>query len=168
VINAYPYTADNPGEVDVYVEGDPDLYTDGIPDSSLLTSVFDAIQLDDVSGKATRRPAGAAVNVFAITRQAVDVYVAGLDVPDPTVTKAAITAALDEWLRSREPFISGLTALPRKDRITQAQVAGIVDDIVSAAGGTVTTVGLDPDDIGLAITLQPGQKAKLNVEPTYS
>lgn len=163
IIHAYPYTGDNPGEVDVYIQateessGDPD----GIPTGAQITAVEESIQLNEF-GLATRRPVGAAVNVLPISVVEFDVEISGLD-PDTAETRTAIEEGLDEYLRSREPFIVGLSVLPRDDRVTNAAAGGIVDDIVSALGATATTVELTP---GPAYTLGPGQKAKLGT-PTY-
>ena len=60
-----------------------------------------------------------------------------------------------------EPFIEGLSILPRRDRITRSAVGGVVDDIVSANGGifsgvTVSQNGITTDIYGLGI----GEKAK--------
>ena len=163
IVHAYPYTSDDPGEVDVYVEateassGSPD----GIPTGAQLTAVADAIELDD-AGLATRRPANAAVNVFAITRTAFDLEVTGLT-PDTPDLRTAIQEGVDEHLRSREPFIVGLSVFPRKDRITQAEIGGIVASIAHAAGASVAFVTLAA---GQAQTLGQGEKAKLG-NPTY-
>jgi uncharacterized phage protein gp47/JayE len=161
VANIYPY-AGKPGEIDVFVEVDADVEPDGIPDSAHLTAVFDAINLNGTSGKATRRPVNAAVNTIAITRTGFDVIVTNLDVPDPVATKSDIAAGLDEYFRSREPFIVGLSVLPRADRITAAAISGIVDTIVSAAGGTVSGVALVIGTFINSYTLGHGEKAKLS------
>ncbi len=162
----YPYTG-SPGEIDVFVESTTALDPDGIPDAALLTAVFDAIELDD-NGLASRRPANAGVNTLPIsggTRTAFDVIVGGLVVPDPTklaATEAAISDALDEFLRSREPFIVGLSVLPRTDNISQAAVAGVVYEIASAEGAVVATVALELSGVPVvAHTLGNGEKAKL-------
>lgn len=157
IVAIYPYTGD-PGEVDVYVEASEDSSgsPDGIPTLAQLGEVAASIELD-AAGLATRRPANAAVNVLPITRVAFNVEVSGLE-PDTTATRLAIEDGVDEYLRSREPFIVGLSVLPRDDRITAAAVSGIVDSVVSAAGATVTTVELTP---GPAYTLDKGEKAKL-------
>jgi uncharacterized phage protein gp47/JayE len=163
IVHVYPYTGD-PGEVDVYVQateessGDPD----GIPTGAQLIAVAEAIELEE-SGLATRRPVGAAVNVLPISLEEFEVTISGLD-PDEQATRDAIEDGLDEYLRSREPFIVGLSVLPRDDRITEAAVSGIVDTIVSALGATVTTVELSP---GPAYTLGPGEKARLVTPLTF-
>jgi uncharacterized phage protein gp47/JayE len=168
ILNAYPY-AGNPGEVDVYIEatvassGSPD----GIPTGAQLIAVNDAIQLD-VAGLATNRPVNAAVNVLPITRSGFDVVISGLVADDLPTLKTSIETGLDEYLRSREPFIVGLSVLPRDDRITVAALGGLVDGIVSAAGGTCTSVGFSVDAVGqTAYTLGNGEKAKLTIPATY-
>ena len=162
VENAYPYTSDDPGEVDVYVEAEPDLEPDGIADATLRAAVDEAIQFDDDdSGRATRRPANAFVNVLSISRLAFDVTVSNLD-PDDSATREQIEAAVDEHLRSREPFITGLSTLPRQDRITQGAIAGAVNEVAAAEGATVSDVALVLDDNEItAYTLAKGEKAKL-------
>lgn len=162
ILNVYPYTSDCPGQVDVYVEatvassGDPD----GIPTSAQLQEVLDSIELDS-SGLATRRPANALVNTFPIDRLAFDVAVAALTVDNLAQVQADITTAVEEYFLSREPYIVGLSIPPRLDRVTRTGVDGVVDDIVSAAGGifggsVITQNGLLTD----TYTLGSGQKAK--------
>jgi len=158
ILNVYPYAGD-PGEVDVYVEAVATIaQPDGIPTNAQLVDVYDAIQLDE-SGLATRRPVNAAVNVLPITRTAVDVTVSGLDADDIPAAKTSLEEAIDEFLRSREPYIVGLSTLPRDDRITLAAIGGIVDGAVSAVGGVVTAVTLTAG--GTAYTLGQGEKSKL-------
>jgi uncharacterized phage protein gp47/JayE len=142
IVAAYPYTG-APGEVDVYVEaseassGSPD----GIPTGAQLAAVVAAINYD-VNGLASNRPANAAVNVLAITRKPFNFTVVGLTAPDLPAAKETLEAAVDDHLRSREPYIEGLSSLPRLDRVTAAAIGGVIDDAVSAVGGTVTSVVL--------------------------
>lgn len=159
IINAYPYASPNPGEIDIYVEADvvSSGSPDGIPTGAQLAAVFAAINLNNTTGRATRRPVNAAINVFAITRVAFDMFITGLT-PDSTTTRTSIKDGADEFLRAREPFIVGLSVLPRNDRITQAAVGGVVETVVETAGASVTTVAIIP---GPAYTLNQGQKAKL-------
>lgn len=163
IAHAYPYTGTNPGEVDVYIQATPESSgdPDGIPTGAQITAVEESIQLNE-AGLATRRPVGAAVNGRPISLVTFDIEVSNLD-PDTAETRAAIEEGVAEYLKSREPFIVGLSSLPRDDRITDAAVSGIVDDIVSAEGATVTTVELTP---GPAYTLGPGEKARLGT-PNY-
>jgi len=162
VLNAYPYTGD-PGVVDVYVECTVALDPDGIPDSGLLASVEDAINLDD-SGIATRRNVNAYPNVIPITRSGFDVEVTNLTVDDPVAVQASIEAALDGYFRGREPFIDGLTVLPKRNKMTASAVISVVDDIVDAANGTFDTAEYFETGQSTPLgtyTLANGEKAKV-------
>lgn len=168
ITRAYPYTGE-PGTVEVYVEateassGSPD----GIPTSSQQSAVLDAINLNNVSGKATRRPANAAPLVFPITRTAFELTIVALT-PDTPELRDEIATAVDEYLRTREPYIVGLSTLPRTDRITAVAIGGVVEDIVSAAGGSVETAELKRGAaIVNAYELSHGEKAKLTLPPTF-
>jgi hypothetical protein len=173
IIHAYPYAGEDeggsgPGQVDIYVEADvaSSGSADGFPTGAQLTAVLDSINLNGTSGKATRRPVSAAPNVRSITRVSFDYEISGL-VPDTSDTRLLIEEGLTEHMLSREPFIVGLSTLPRNDRITEAAVSGIVDSIVSAQGATVTKVRLLQSTFEVvAFTLNHGQKAKLGA-PTY-
>lgn len=163
IINVYPYKG-LPGQISVYVEADAASSgsLDGIPTAAQLAAVAAAIELDS-GGLASRRPVNAAVTVLPISRTAVDIVVSGLaNVDDVTSAQLEIKDGIDEHLRSREPFIVGLSVLPRDDRVTTAALGGVVDEIVSAHGGTVTRVDLQLSGSPFtAITLGSGQKAKL-------
>lgn len=160
----FPYTG-FPGEVDVYVESVVDL--DGIPSGALIDSVRDAINFDPdefptPTGLANRRPANAAINVLPITRSAFDVEVAGLEGGDAATVLAAMEAGVDEFLRSREPFIVGLSSLPRLDRVTQGAVAGVVNEIAEANGAAVSAVVLRRGVVVVTqYNLAHGERAKL-------
>ena len=161
ILNIYPYTSDCPGQVDLYVEAAGTV--DGIPTAPQLQAVLDAVELDG-TGLATRRPAGALVNAFPITRTSFTVTVTALDVNDLAQVQTDVTEAVEEYFLSRAPFIAGLTVPPRVDRITSSGVAGVVEDIVSAAGGifggiTMTQAGVDITLYSLGI----GEKAKATV-----
>lgn len=164
ILNVYPYRG-APGEEDVYVEATEASSgsEDGIPTDAQLAQVLAAIELDS-AGLASRRPAGAAVNVLPIVRHPLGVAVTGLSAGDAAELEDVLSAALDEYFRSREPFIVGLSPLPRLDRITQAAVSGMVDEVVSAAGKTVASVTLiDAGGPVNAYTLADGEKAKLDM-----
>ena len=159
VIKAYVYTG-NPGEVDVYTEvSGPD--ADGIPNSSQLEAVLDNIEMDS-GGLASRRPVNAYVNSLAISRVTVDVEVADLSVPENQAeVEADIEQAITDYLLEREPFILGLSSLPRKDRITETAIAGLVNTLVEAAGGTFTGVTLEMSATPFTTyQLDEGEKAK--------
>lgn len=165
IINIYPYTSDNPGQVDVYAEATPESSgsPDGIPTVAQLQAVQDLIDLDD-SGLASRRPANALANTLAITRVGFDAEVSNLVVDNLATVQASIQTAVEEFFLSAEPFIDGLTIPPRMDRITRSALIGLVEDIVTAANGTFTsayfTATGSPVVIDLYI-LQQGEKAKL-------
>lgn len=162
ILNVYPYTSDCPGQVDVYVEATEASSgsADGIPTNAQLQEVLDSIELDN-SGLATRRPANALVNAFPINRFGFNVSVTGLLVDDLATVQADITTAVKEYFLNREPFIAGLTPLPRKDRITRSAIGGVVDDIVSAAGGVFGGVVLTRSGVTVDIyALGAGEKVK--------
>jgi uncharacterized phage protein gp47/JayE len=160
--NVFPYTGD-PGEVDVYVEAEAG--PDGIPDNTQLEAVADAINFDPAespspTGLANRRPVNAAINVLPITRTEFDVTITGFT-GDSTVLDA-IELGVDEFLRSRQPFIVGLSALPRLDRITQGAVAGVIQEIAEANATTVGGVTVSRSGSPITeYTLQPGELGKL-------
>lgn len=165
ILNVYPYTSTNPGQVDVYVEATvaSSGNEDGIPTTAQLEAVLDSIELDQ-SGLATRRPANALVNAFGITRTGFDVRVSGLVADDLAQVRADIETALTEFFADREPFIVGLSIPPRKDRITKASVSGVVDDVVTAAGGIFTNAFIYLEGTTALVdlyTLGEGEKAKL-------
>jgi uncharacterized phage protein gp47/JayE len=164
IVHVYPYAGVIPGTVEVYAEASEESSgsPDGFPTSPQLDAIRDAINVNE-AGVATRRPVNAAPLVLSITRVPFSLEVSDLS-PDKPESRTAIKDGVDEYLRSREPFIVGLSVLPRDDRVTEAAVSGVVDTIVSALGATVTRVELTP---GPAYTLGHGEKAKLNGDPTY-
>lgn len=163
IINTYPYTSIKPGQVDLFSEatvassGSPD----GIPTAAQLQAVLDSVELD-VDGLPSRRPANAFVNSFPITRVGFDVTVTGISgVGDLGQVQTDITAGVTEYFLSREPFIIGLSIAPRRDRITSSAVSGVVDDIVSAAGGIFSSVTVELNAVPITLhQLGIGEKAK--------
>ena len=165
IIRSYPYTSPFPGQVDVYSEateassGSPD----GIPTPAQLLAVLANIELND-NGLASRRPANAFVNSFPITRTGFDVRILGLSVADPGTVQNDITSAVTQYFLDAEPFIFGLDIPPRKDRITNSAVIGLVEDIVTAAAGTFSTALVSVNSTGASVStysLSEGEKAKL-------
>ena len=162
IVNVYPYTSATPGIVDVYVEATPASSgsADGIPTSGQLLLVAGAIE-QDVNGLASNRPANALVFPHAIARTSFNFTITGLSASDLAGAKAAIETAVDEYLRSREPYIVGLSILPRLDRVTVAAVSGVIDDAINAVGGSVTLVTmLLGVTVTPAYTLGHGERAK--------
>lgn len=163
IINAFPYTSECPGQVDVYVEATEASSgsADGIPTGAQLQAVLDSIELDE-NGLASRRPATALANTFAIVRTEFDVNVLGIVVDNLSQVQTDITAGVTEYFLEREPFLPGLSALPRKDRITRASVECIVNDIVSAAGGIFSSVTVSQNSIIQELyNLGIGEKSKV-------
>lgn len=163
IINAYPYTGRYPGIVNVFIEASEATAAneDGQPTGDQLEQALEACQFDQGGGP-SRRPIGALVNVSSISRQAFDVSVQGLAASDTALAQQSIEEALDDYLRSRGPYIQGLTRLPRADRITESAVAGVVDEAASGVGATVNSVELNVLGSQLsAYTLNAGEKAKL-------
>lgn len=162
ILNAYPYTSDCPGQVDVFVEATvaSSGSSDGIPTAAQLQAVLDSIELDQ-NGIPTRRPANALANTFPIIRTGFDVRVTGLLVDNLAQVQADIIEAVEEYFLNREPFIEGLSILPRRDRITRSAVGGVVDDIVSAAGGVFSAVILTQSSVNVELfALGIGEKSK--------
>jgi hypothetical protein len=90
--------------------------------------------------------------------------ISGFEIDDASKeagVKTTIQSALNDYFWSREPYIVGLSVPPRRDRITRAAVSGIVDTIVNAELGAVTSVEvkISGDDIA-AYALDKGEKAK--------
>lgn len=164
IINVYPYRSDCPGQVDLYVEATPESSgsPDGFPTDAQLQLVLDSVELDE-NGLASRRPVGALANAFSITRVSFDVTVSGLSVDNLAEVQGQITTAVGEYIASRAPFIVGLDVPPRTDSVTQTALGGIVEAIVSSAGGTFISVALITGGVAtLAYSLGIGEKAKLN------
>lgn len=162
ILNVYPYTG-APGEVDVYVEATvaSSGSEDGIPTQPQLDDVKATIDTD-LNGLASRRPVNAAVNVYPITRQVFDVALGGFEAENKELVRQSIAAGVDDYLRSREPYIVGLAPLPRLDRITQGAIAGIVMGIAEAEGATVATVAVSIGGTPVTdYTLGRGEKARL-------
>ncbi len=164
IINIYPYKG-TPGFVNVFAEANTDLDPDGIPTAQQLLDVADAITFDE-DGLQTRKP----VNVFLITlpisRKGYTVTITGLTVDDPPTVKANIDGALEDYFLSREPFIDGVTSLPRRDFIKLNNVVSIVDDFVSAVGGSFVSAAVVITSGSIPVPVQDqlgiGQKAKVD------
>lgn len=160
VLQAYPYTSSNPGQVNVYIESSTE--PDGIPTTAQLEAALETIEYDNSTGLATRRPAGVLVNTLAIIRVPFSVEIVGLSVENPVTVKANIEAALNAYFLERSPYLVGLTLPPRLDRITESAVSGIVEDVVSLANGIFTEAKLYKSAVLTPIyTLGIGEKAKL-------
>ncbi len=163
ILNAYPYTSDCPGQVDVYIEatvassGSPD----GFPTAAQLIEANNSI-IFDLAGVPSRRPANALSNTFSISRVGFDVIINGMVVNNPVQIQADLTTAITEYFLDREPFIPGLSIEPRKDRITNSAVVGIVEDIVNGANGIFSSAIIEKDAAPITLfALGVGEKAKV-------
>ncbi len=164
IINVYPYTG-QPGQVDVYSEatvassGNPD----GIPTPAQLQAVLDLINFD-AAGLASRRNANAFVNSLPITRTGFDVTVDGIQGVDSlAAVQGDVTTGVEEYFRGAEPFISGLSVPPRLDQLTRTRLSAIVEDIVTAAGGTFTSAIFELEGVPGSLqvyVLGEGEKSK--------
>lgn len=163
IVAAYPYAGD-PGQVDLYVEASAASSgsEDGIPTDDQVDAVENAILYDPVTQVPNRKPVTAGVNVLKITRAEIDLDVTDLTVDNEAETMGQIEDAVDEHLRGLEPFIVGLSRLPRNDRALVSDLGGVVSDVVRANGGTfgVVTMQVNGDTL-TAYTLQHGERAKL-------
>jgi uncharacterized phage protein gp47/JayE len=158
VLNAYPYRSSNPGFVTVYVEATRESSgsADGIPTTAQRDAVAASIEAEQ-NGLASRRPVNAFTDVQPISRRAFNITILGLE-PSTSDMRAALSQGIQEYLLSREPFIVGLSVLPRLDRITLAALSGIAESIVGDNGGSLVSLSVTP---GPSYTLGPGEKAKL-------
>jgi len=167
ILRVYPFTSpQTPGEISVYVESATE--TDGIPTSAQLNAVEASIIYDD-GGLASRMPAGViGVSVYPITRTAFRVVVYGYSVSDDLDSECrnAIDEACSEYFLTREPWLLGLSPLPKTNRVVSGEVEGIVHSVLAAHGGTASSVEVQPNGGGSAIQVQVlnyGQKAKLEL-----
>lgn len=164
VENIYPFSGgtpgistSGPGQADIYVEASDT--TDGIAPTALLDAVYENIEQTASTGLADRRNINTYVNTASITRTAFSPTITGLNVTDTTTVQAAIEDALSEYLLDRENYIVGLSRLPRRDTISDAQAAGVAGRVAAAYGGTVGSVSIGA---GIpAYILVEGEKAKL-------
>ena len=171
VSQTFIYSGDPPSNVMIYVAGDPDIYIDRIVDSALLLLVAESVQYDPDTGLATRKPVTAIIdpagdesytNIQSITVVTFDVEVTMLtcdfDIND------TIYDALYDYFFNREPYIEGLSLLPKKGNITQANVVGIVDSIVRPYSGMfLNAIVSILSVISTNYALQEGELAKLGI-----
>ncbi len=168
IINLYPYTGAIAGHIDVYSEATvaSSGSADGIPTAAQLAAVAAAIELDD-NGLASRRPAGSFVNSFPITRKSFVTTISGLVVDNPVTVQAEVIASVLVYFAEREPFVSGVTSLPRTDMLTKNDLTTLVTQIVLAAGGLFSSVSFTITGSGtqqFVYTLIQGEKAKSTVD----
>lgn len=176
VTRAYPYSGkpilllleSTPPDRTVYIEADTTIDPDGIAPQSLLDEVRDTITTDPVTGLA-RQPLGLTDDtlfVESISRTEFFVEIRTLTVPDDLVAKAKseILDALTAYFLLIKPFVDGLDSiLDRNDKITDLTVSNVVQDVLSANGGTAAGVsfGLSLGESLPEYQLSPGELAKL-------
>lgn len=136
----FPYSggttvASSAGQCDVYVQA---LDNDGIPTQQILDDVKEYIEGDE-DGMAWRRPVNSYVTTYPISLVDFDVTI-GAITPDNADTRTAIEEGINSYFAAREPWITGLSVLPRIDIIASAEVAGIVARIAASKGAITTGV----------------------------
>ena len=153
VARAYPYSGlpvlilaeSAPPDRTVYIEADTTIDPDGIAPQSLLDEVRDTITTDPVTGLA-RQPAGLTdetLYVESITRTSFFVQITGLNInADIEATaKSEISTALTNYFVTIKPFVDGIdSAFDRNDLITDLTLSNVVQDVLSANGGSALDV----------------------------
>ena len=176
VTRAYPYAGkpilflleSSPPDRTVYIEADTTIDPDGIAPQSLLDEVRDTITTDPVTGLA-RQPLGLTDDtlfVESISRTEFFVEIRTLTISDDLVAKAKseISDALTAYFVLIKPFVDGLDSiLDRNDKITDLTVSNVVQDVLSANGGTAAGVSFG-QSLGESLPeyqLSPGELSKL-------
>ena len=172
VARAYPFagqpaTVGTPADRTVFVEADTTIEPDGIAPPALLDEVRASITADPLTGL-TRQPLGltdSTLWVESISRTPFYIEITNLqiDVAIETETKDEIEEALTNYFLSLAPFVAGLD-FEKNDTITALTISDIVQDILTARGGSATDI-----NFGLSLgvftstkeILDPGEKAKL-------
>ena len=152
VARAYPFAAlpigssgtVQPPQRTVYIEATTDIDPDGIAPGSLLDEVRESITADPVTG-ITRQPLGLTDDtlfVESIIRTTFFVTITDLvvDANQEAQVKSDISDALDLYFRGVQPYVEGLdSVLDKNDVITSNSVSEVVNNVVRAAGGNVST-----------------------------
>lgn len=185
VTRAYPYSgnptdlAENdgssfPSQRTIYIQADTSIDIDGIAPQSLLDEVRESITANPDTGVA-RQPLGLTdetLFVESIIRTSFFTEIRGLDVSVDQEAQVIsdIDSALTLYFAGLTPFVDGLDPVfTRNDLITDLTVSDIVQDVLSAAGGSATGVGfgIAPDTFLPSYRLSPGELAK-NGGVTYA
>lgn len=167
IINSYPYTG-LPGQVNIYSEATVEASgsIDGIPTSAQLVAVKNSVELTS-GGLASRRNVNTFVNSLPITRTAFEVQINGIvNVDNLAQVRSDIELKVSEYFLGAEPFIHGLHIPPRRDRLTRTKISSIVEDIVTAAGGTFSNANFNVSGVSSLLSvyvLGEGEKAKIGV-----
>jgi hypothetical protein len=159
----------NPGERTIFIKAQSSIDVDGVAPQSLLDDAEDNIRTDPDTGLA-REVLGcdgeATRWVESIYNTTFFVLIIGLDVSVDVEAqvKADIETALKAYFRSVEPFISGLDFIEDKnDKITVPSVSKVVEDVVSAAGGSFQSASFNTGAGSLpSYSPEPGELTKLS------
>lgn len=158
-----------PPDRTVYIEATISIDPDGIAPQSLLDEVRDTITTDPITGLA-RQPLGLTdetLFIVSISRTGFDVQINNLNVSSDieAQVKSDISTALESYFRSITSFIEGLDSLiDRNDLITDLTVSNVVQDVLSANGGSAAGVAFGIESSGIFLSelqLNAGQLAKL-------
>jgi uncharacterized phage protein gp47/JayE len=130
-----PVSGNEPGTVWVY--GEVDNQTDGIPDTAQLATLKDCLTYDPETGLETRRPIGAEITCYPISRKtfSFSISLSGAS----TATKEDIETALSDYLLSLSPFNQGVST-ERNDAVTDTGASSVVNDVARSAGATVISL----------------------------
>ena len=142
-----------PGVVWVYCESATEI--DGVPTLSQINEAEASIR------QPYRLPMTAGLEVKPINRLRFDIEVIGLT-PSGTDVNNAIKQSLELFMIQREPFINGLSTLPKKEEISVNLVLSQVVFAISAYAATFDSINLKLN--GKAIkshALSVGELAKL-------
>ncbi len=156
VQRAYPYAGkpaallatSSPPDRTVYVEATTAIQSDGIAPQSMLDDVRDSITTDPDTGL-SRQPLGLTDDtlfVESIIRTSFFVKITGLtvDASIEATVKDSIETQLTNYFRGITPFIDGVDApIDRDDLITDPTVSNVVQDVLSANGGSAQSVAFD-------------------------
>ena len=135
-----------PGDRTVYVEADTTIDPDGIAPQSLLDEVRTSIGQDPSTFK-SRPPLGITddtLSVPSISRTAffVEVRNLAIAIDKEAKAKSEIDTSLDVYFRTIAPFVDGVDVpIDRNDLITDLTVSLIVQDVLTANGGSADGIG---------------------------
>ena len=158
-----------PPDRTVYIEVLTSIEPDGIASQSTLDEVRDTITTDPVT-ELVRQPLGLTdetLFIESISRTSFDVQVNNLNVSSDieAQVKADISTALESYFRGIQSFVEGLDSLiDRNDLITDLTVSQVVQDVLSANGGSAAGVAFEISGSGTFLSelqLNSGQLAKL-------
>lgn len=175
VKTAYPYSGKPfdvfltsfPGDRTVYIEAETNIDPDGIPPTSLLDEVRAVLNIDPDTGLS--RPCLGLTDdtlyVEKIERKEFFVKVINIQIQSDLLSQVEtdIESAVEVYFLAIAPFVVGIDFQEdRKDIITPVTVSEVVQNILTAAGGSCeeVTVGETVITTFSTFTLNPGILAK--------